>query len=248
MLKQDCGKCGACLDLTNGPEPTLELKPLLARNLPRSKITIAVWVNLNSTEKVHNIFTAESSHQNIDYRLQVFEGRIRWAIGSDKIPQVFDKMTSGVVVPEGLWTHIIVSYNNQNGVGKIYANGILKEKFSVPEKYRIELPTDWDNDASIGDATFRGYMDEFLMYNWQLDDSEAIYVRDYCADKPKLVRFTVRVPLTKKTIVPKPQNWWNTYSKLWNKKKERAKKATIMKLKELTLNPENAVTLLKHRK
>lgn len=247
-MKPDCGKCGSCIDLTNGPEPTLEVKPLLAKNLPHSKLSIAVWVNLNSTRKVHNIFTAESSQRNIDYRLQIFDGKIRWAIGTDKIPQIFDKMTSAVVVPEGLWTHIIATYNNQNGVGKIYANGILKEEFVVAESKRTELPTDWDNDASIGDATFRGYMDEFLMYNWQLDDAEATYVRDYCADKPKLVRFTVRVPLTKKTIVPQiPQHnsWWNKYTTLLSKKKERVKKNTLDKMRRMEVNTEDATTLLK---
>ena len=180
----------------------MKIQQIADKYLPKYKVSIAVWVSLNTTKGVHNIFTTESSEGNIGYRLQVVRGRIRWAIGTDTVPVIFDNMTKSDVVPEALWTHIIATYNNENGVTKIYANSMLKFNDIVPEERRVPLPTNWDNDASIGDHTFRGFLDEFILYNWELDDSEALYVRNYCADHPKLVRFTVRVPLTKKTVVP----------------------------------------------
>ena len=200
--KEEGEKCGYCLDLTNGPDPAMKIEQIAVKKLPRTKISIALWVSLNSTNGIHNIFTTESSEGNIGYRLQVVNGRVRWAIGTDTVPVLFDHMTESQVVPEALWTHIVTTYNNENGVVKIYVNSKEKLKEVVPEERREFLPTNWDNDASIGDRTFRGYIDEFIMYNWDLDSSEALYVRNYCADHPKLVRFTVRVPLTKKTVVP----------------------------------------------
>ncbi|XP_047129064.1 uncharacterized protein LOC100201907 isoform X1 [Hydra vulgaris] len=200
--KEDGEKCGYCLDLTNGPDPAMKIEQIAVKKLPRTKISIALWINLNSTNGIHNIFTTESSEGNIGYRLQVVNGRVRWAIGTDTVPVLFDHMTESQVISEGLWTHIVTTYNNENGIVKIYVNSKEKLKEFVPDERREFLPTNWDNDASIGDRTFRGYIDEFIMYNWDLDSSEALYVRNYCADRPKLVRFTVRVPLTKKTVVP----------------------------------------------
>jgi len=239
--RENCDRCGYCLDLSRGPDPTMKIQQISEKQLPRFKISIAVWVSLNSTKGVHNIFTTESSEGNIGYRLQVVHGKIRWAIGTDTIPVIFDNMTRAEVVPEALWTHIIATYNNENGVTKIYANSMLKFKDIVPENKRTYLPNNWDNDASIGDRTLRGYLDELIMYNWELDDSEALYVRNYCADHPKLVRFTVRVPLTKKTVVPRAETkrssilpkrndnkvWWYLYMKLLNEKLGKSKKSQI---------------------
>ena len=252
MQRENCDRCGFCLDLTKGPDPTMKIQQITVRKLPKTKLPLAVWVSLNSTKGIHNIFTTESSEGNIGYRLQVIDGRIRWAIGTDIVPVLFDNMTKNAVVPEALWTHIITTYNNENGVVKIYTNSVLKLKMIVPEKRREYLPINWDNDASIGDKTLRGYLDEFIMYNWELDDSEAVYVRNYCADHPKLVRFTVRVPLAKKTVIPSvipkpltkktviprvipkktivsrahntnPNNWWAVYTKLQNQRLKRRK-------------------------
>lgn len=200
-MKSDCGRCGSCLDLQAGPDPSLKIQQVSVKNLPRVKVSIAVWVSLNDTKGVHNIFKTESSKGNIGYNLQVKNGRVRWYIASDKGHTIVDNTTKNEVVPEALWTHIIVSYNNENGKVAIYANSLVKFKDTVPEAKRKYLPINWDNDASIGDSSFHGYLDEFIMYNWELDGSEALYVRNYCADHPKLVRFTVRVPLTKKSFI-----------------------------------------------
>ena len=224
-----------------------------------------MWVILNSTRGVHNIFTTESSKGNIGYRLQVIDGGVRFAIGTDieSVPEIIDMWSQNkILVPEGLWTHITATYNNDNGIGKIYVNGILKlQKIAGLDK-REELPVDWDNEASVGDDTFRGFLDEFVIYNWQLDSNEVIYVRDYCADKPKLVRFTVRVPLTKKTLVPhisdssirggknirpliKSAAWWELYRTL---ERRQISKRAMKKMRELVENPEKAAILLKKKK
>ena len=262
--KEECGKCGYCLDLTQGADPQLDIQRVPIRGLPTSKISITVWVILNSTRGVHNIFTTESSKGNIGYRLQVIDGGVRFAIGTDieSVPEIIDMWSQNkILVPEGLWTHITATYNNDNGIGKIYVNGILKlQKIAGLDK-REELPANWDNEASVGDDTFRGFLDEFVIYNWQLDSNEVIYVRDYCADKPKLVRFTVRVPLTKKTLVPhigdsskrggknirplvKSAAWWELYRTL---ERRQISKRAMKKMRELVENPEKAAILLKKK-
>eukprot|EP00111_Clytia_hemisphaerica_P016329 TCONS_00048354-protein len=269
--KEDCGKCGYCLDLTQGPDPQLDIQRVPVRGLPTSKISITVWVMLNSTRGVHNIFTTESDKGNIGYRLQVIDGGVRFAIGTDieSVPEIIDMWSQNkILVPEGLWTHLTATYNNENGVGKIFVNGILKlEKIASPDK-REDLPTNWDNEASVGDETFRGFLDEFVIYNWQLDENEVIYVRDYCADKPKLVRFTVRVPLTKKTLVPHgattgkaiksvtnhtdKASWWDLYNELLQRRIKRSRnliaKRDMKTMHELEENPEKAAILLKKKK
>lgn len=246
--------------MTHGPDPQLDITRVPVRGLPTSKISITVWILLNNTRGVHNVFTTESAKGNIGYRLQVIDGGVRFAIGTDidSVPAIIDMWSQKkVLVPEGLWTHITATYSNEDGVGKIYVNGILKlEKISDPKK-REDLPTNWDNEASIGDETFRGFVDEFVIYNWRLDENEVVYVRDYCADKPKLVRFTVRVPLTKKTFVPhvseaERRTWWELYNELLDrrffkktKKQDLARKRGLRKMRELEVNPERATTILK---
>ena len=254
------------MDLTQGADPQLDIQRVPIRGLPTSKVSITVWVILNSTRGVHNIFTTESGKGNIGYRLQVIDGGVRFAIGTDieSVPEIIDMWSQNkILVPEGLWTHITATYNNENGIGKIYVNGILKlQKIASPDK-REDLPTNWDNEASVGDDTFRGFLDEFVIYNWQLDENEVIYVRDYCADKPKLVRFTVRVPLTKKTLVPhvgggivssksahisplaKSSAWWELYRTL---ERRQISKRAMKKMRELVENPEKAAILLKKKK
>ena len=207
--KSYCDRCGACLDLTSGPDPSMKIQQVSVKNLPRSRVSLSVWVSLNSTKGAHDIFITESSDGSIGYRLQSIDGKVRWSIGTDNTPIIFDETTKDQVIPEALWTHILVSYNNDNGMIRIFSNGILKLNSTSRPSSRDWLPYNWDSDASIGDKTFNGYMDEFIMYNWDLDPSEVMYVRNYCADHPKLVRFTVRVPLTRRRFVPHAKNSTN---------------------------------------
>ena len=203
MQKEDCERCGSCLDLTQGPNPTLKVERISLSNIPTRSVSVALWVSLNSTKGVHDLFITQGPLDGSGYRLRVIDGKIRWSVGADDGESIFDFETKSVAVPETLWTHLIATYDKETGSVAIYVNGVSKLKETVDKKDRRLLPRDWETEAKLGDKTFNGLMDEFIMYNWAVDDSEATYVRKYCADHPKLVRFIVRVPLAKRDKVLK---------------------------------------------
>lgn len=201
--KEDCERCGSCLDLTHGPNPTLKVERISLSSIPTRSVSIALWVSLNSTKGVHDVFITQGPLDGSGYRLRIIDGKIRWSVGTDNGETIFDFETKSVTVPETLWTHIITTYDKESGNVEIFVNGVSKLTEIVDKKDRKLLPRDWETEAKLGDKTFDGLMDEFIMYNWAVDESEATYVRKYCADHPKLVRFIVRVPLTKRDKVLK---------------------------------------------
>ena len=164
---------------------------------------------MNSTKGIHDLFITQGPLDGSGYRLRVIDGKVRWSIGTDNGETIFDYETKSVVIPETLWSHIIATYDKESGDVSIFVNGVSKFKETVDKKQRKLLPRDWETEAKLGDKSFNGYMDEFIMYNWAIDESEATYIRNYCADHPKLVRFIVHVPLTKRNKVSrlsKPMN------------------------------------------
>ena len=158
---------------------------------------------MNSTKGVHDVFITQGPLDGSGYRLRIIDGKIRWSVGTDNGETIFDVETKSVTIPETLWTHIIVTYDKESGHISIFVNGVSKLDETVDQKQRKLLPRDWETEAKLGDKSFNGFMDEFIMYNWAIDSSEAMYVRKYCADHPKLVRFIVHVPLTKRNKVVK---------------------------------------------
>ena len=131
------------------------------------------------------------------FNLAVINGRLHWRHKDENGETLFYARTKEIVVPEALWTHVAATYNSDSGTAKIYVNGLLKQQTTNPEK---PLLSETWSSGTIGDhlpehRLFDGLLDEFLMYNWELDSSEVGFVLKYCADHPKLVSFTVRVPL-----------------------------------------------------
>ena len=201
--KDTCDRCGSCLDLTHGLNPSIEIDATALRDLPTTAISVGAWVSINDTGGAHSMFRTKGATIKSGYSLKIIEGKVRWRIFDDNGDIFVDVTTKLVVVPEALWTHIIATYNTESGKVTIFVNGMLKSNETVVPKNLKMLPQDWGKLARIGGITFNGYLDEFLLYNWQMDQSEALYVRNYCADHPKLVRFTVRVPLTRRNFINK---------------------------------------------
>lgn len=196
--KADCDKCGACLDLQSNVDSQVYLNSTKYRQKPRKAVSISAWINLNRTKGLHSIFQAvnDKTSNNL-YNLEVIDGKIHWQSKDKKGEIIFDALTNEVTIPEGLWCHVTGTYSARTGNAKIYVNGLLRASFHNPGE--PELSTTW-NKASIGghfpdDKPFDGLLDEFIMYNWELDSSEVQFVSKYCADKPKLVSFTVHVPI-----------------------------------------------------
>lgn len=196
--KADCDKCGACLDLQSDSNSQVYLSSTKYHQKPTSAVSISSWINLNRTKGQHTIFQAVNGKTaNNVYNLEVVDGKVHWQSKDKRGDIIFDVLTNEVTIPEGLWSHVTGTYNSRTGNARIYVNGLLRAGFVNREEPK--LSTAWDK-ATIGghipdNNPFNGLLDEFFMYNWELDPSEVRFVSKYCADKPKLVSFTVKVPI-----------------------------------------------------
>lgn len=191
-----CDKCGACLDLQSD-DAEVYLNSSKYRRKPKSAVSISAWINLNRTSGLHSIFQALKDDNKNLYNLEVTNGKVHWQSKDKKGDIIFDALTNEVTIPEGLWSHVTGTYSSKTGNARVYVNGLLRASFHNQGGPR--LSTDWSR-ASIGGhfpdkKPFNGLLDEFFMYNWELDPSEVGFVSKYCADKPKLVSFTVKVPI-----------------------------------------------------
>ena len=198
VVTSGCDKCGACVDLSNKQSAGVILDGNAFSKKPSSAVSVAVWISLNNTQGMSSIFQAmdDSQTENM-FNLASINGKLHWRHKDKNGKILFYVKTKEVVVPEALWTHVAATYNSQNGIAKLYVNGLLKQQTTNPK--RPLLSQAW-RSGTIGDhlpehRLFNGLLDEFFMYNWELDPSEIGFVLKYCADHPKLVSFTVRVPL-----------------------------------------------------
>ena len=207
-MNSGCDKCGACLDASNDNMPGVYLDGKKFHHKPASAISIASWISLNQTKGRHSIFQAVSNKNDEwhdIYNLDVINGKLFWRHKNENSDVTFNVRTDDVAIPEGLWSHVTATYSSETGDAKIYVNGLLKATVNNRQKPKLNIA--WGR-VSIGghlpDAkNFAGLLDEFFIYNWALDPSEVRFVLKYCADKPKLVSFTVRVPLFKRQRVQK---------------------------------------------
>ncbi|XP_068712430.1 uncharacterized protein [Montipora foliosa] len=206
ILNSGCDKCGACLDASSEKMPGVFLDGKKFHHKPKSAISISSWISLNQTKGRHSIFQAVSDKNDEwhdIYNLDVVNGKLHWRHKGENNDVIFDVITQDVVIPEGLWSHVTATYNSESGNAKLYVNGILKASLSNIRKPKLNVA--WGRVLIAGhlpDArNFAGLLDEFFIYNWELDPSEVRFVLKYCADKPKLVSFTVRVPLFKRQRV-----------------------------------------------
>ena len=210
-MTSGCDKCGACLDASSDKMPGVYLDGRKFHHKPTSAISVSSWISLNQTSGRHSIFQAVSDKNDEwhdIYNLDVVNGKLHWRHKNENNGFIFNVKTQDVVIPEGLWSHVTATYNSDSGDAKLYVNGILKASLNNANKSKLNVA--WGR-VSIGghlpDArNFAGLLDEFFIYNWELNPSEVRFVLKYCADKPKLVSFTVRVPLFKRQRVQQVQH------------------------------------------
>ena len=198
VLDSGCDKCGSCLDLNAKGNPRLAIQATRFKHKPTKAISIGAWFNLNSTTGTHALFSVTESILNSPIlNLLVTDGKLRWEGYNKDHNEIFNLVTSQAVVPEGIWVHILATFDSLHGQAKIFINGYQKALAKTTKK--VPIAEDW-SEIKIGGhdssaQTSGGYMDEIVLYNWELETSEITYIMKYCPDHPKLVSFTVHVPL-----------------------------------------------------
>lgn len=184
--------CGSCLDMNSGRKATVTVKTDNFKHKPTKAISIGGWFYLQSTRGVHPLVSVpESLDKWTILDLNIKDARLEWR-GYDKDNhEIFNIATAQSVVPEGVWVHILATFDSVKGHAKLFIDG--QQKALVETAKEQLLSEDW-NEVKIGSVS-GGYVDEFVMYNWELERSEVLYIMKYCPDHPKLVSFTVHVPL-----------------------------------------------------
>ena len=202
-MDSGCDKCGSCLDLNAKSDPRLIIKATHFKHKPTKAISIGAWFNLNSTTGTHTLFSVTQSVLKLPILdLLVTDGKLQWKGYSKDHKTIFNMMTTQSVIPEGIWVHILATFDSVHGRAKMFVDG--HQKALAKTLTRVPIAEDW-GDIIIGghkDGTEKdrvgawgGYVDEFVLYNWELEPSEISYIMKYCPDHPKLVSFTVHVPL-----------------------------------------------------
>ena len=85
---------------------------------PSVAVTIAMWVKLTSTAGRQSLFDAiasESPKKQGNYHFEIVDGRVRWFTRDLDGNVVFNVETSQVVVPPNQWTHVVGTYDKQQG-------------------------------------------------------------------------------------------------------------------------------------
>ncbi len=121
---------------------------------PRRDLSIEAWVKRLSTTGCGTIVTKDRA---LSYWLGLCNGRLRFSAGGPG-------SEGNVVVPEGRWTHVAVTFDG--AMGRFYVNGALDRAAPMPS----EQPRANGADLSIGADTvagsfFYGTIDHVRLWN-----------------------------------------------------------------------------------
>ncbi|CAB4045328.1 Hypothetical predicted protein, partial [Paramuricea clavata] len=83
-----------------------------------------------------------SKHQELQYRLEVQDGKLTWFHRNSLGNTLFSVVTDSPVLIPNIWTHILVTYTVVTGTAQIFINGELKKE-DVKDA-GVPLSTDWD--------------------------------------------------------------------------------------------------------
>ena len=83
---------------------------------PSVAVTIAMWVKLTSTAGRQSLFdTIATGAKQGNYHFEVVDGKVRWFARDINGKDVFNVNTAQVVVPPNQWTHLVGTYDKQEG-------------------------------------------------------------------------------------------------------------------------------------
>jgi hypothetical protein len=160
------GEVGQAFNFTGGQAASPGLPSNL--NITGNQVTIDGWVNLNATQSQGVFFGKSESGQN-DYALFMLSSQLAACIKTNNGTEHF--LYSGVVPPNGQWTHIALTYDGTTET--IYANGAVVASQSVSGNIQGDGVNFWiGGRSSGGDLTINAGIDEVEVFNRALSAAE----------------------------------------------------------------------------
>jgi len=86
---------------------------------PSVAVTIAMWVKLTSAagrQSLFDVIAAESPEHKGNYHFEVVDGKVRWFTRALDGSEIFNVVTEQVVVPPNQWTHLVGTYDKNQGL------------------------------------------------------------------------------------------------------------------------------------
>lgn len=164
------GPCVNYVDLNTGHLQFKSANLATATNA----ITIAVWVKLRSRLGIQPILVLEGEAGAL--RFELFEGFITWRYSTTRPSLASFALLSDIpVVPENIWTHLLVQYDAHSRRCAVFLNG---EKILNGLSREGPLEIAWGELTSIGKFSIEeelalkldGSIDEFYIYYCSLPE------------------------------------------------------------------------------
>ena len=159
------GKVGTQAIVLNGTNTFLQLPATIAN---QQEITIAVWVYWNGGANWQRIFDFGNGQNEYMY----LTPKLRFAIKNDSSEQKLE--TSAL--PISTWTHIALTLGS-SGV-RIFVNGVLATETTNIKTRPIDFKPllNYIGRAQTSVPLFNGYIDDFIIYNYELSADEVSQV------------------------------------------------------------------------
>jgi len=160
------GEVGQAFNFTGGQAASPGLPSNL--NITGNQVTIDGWVNLNATQN-QGVFFGKSESGLNDYALFMLSSQLAACIKTNDNVEHF--LYTGIVPPNGQWTHIALTYDGVNET--IYANGVVVAQQSVSGNIQGDGVNFWIGGRSYGgDLTINAAIDEVEVFNRALSATE----------------------------------------------------------------------------
>jgi fibronectin type 3 domain-containing protein len=159
------GKVGAQAIVLNGTNTFLQLPASIAN---QQEITVAAWVYWNGGANWQRIFDFGNGQNEYMY----LTPKMRFAIKNDNSEQKLEASA----LPIGTWTHIALTLGS-SGV-RIFVNGVLATETTNIETRSIDFKPvlNYIGRAQTSVPLFNGYIDDFIIYNYELSADEVSQV------------------------------------------------------------------------
>ncbi|MCP4261463.1 MAG: LamG domain-containing protein, partial [Planctomycetes bacterium] len=175
------GKFDGAANFARGSYLDLDGASFPAKDIPKSAITLATWINCENTGGHHEIFNARASDETWIIHPEVrSNGEFRWLLRFAGRETIFDIRAGSVTWDE--WLHFAGTFDKESGKAILYINGeVVKEEKIIVVSNTPDIAGDWDLGARVGYTIdnarpFTGLMDEFRIYTRALSQDEILEI------------------------------------------------------------------------